>query len=203
MRTPHVLQPILALLLSVGLGSVSTVHAAPSTTGPVASDHAPDTKTGNAAGTVRSVAGANVQATSPGNEGRILFILASSKGASPCMSTSATAAGSRPSATARRGIVKLKLGNGRHLVAGKRITGFPEEYEDQGASYFKQFPFLIGQTVESRGGSFQAGGRDDPYIEVDGAVVTGQNYASATPVAQALVAILRQRAAAPSTRGAK
>ena len=76
-------------------------------------------------------------------------------------------------------------------------------YEIKTADYFKQFPFLIRQTVESRGGSFQAGERDDPYIEVDGAVVTGQNYASATPVAQAVVEILRQRAASPSTRGAK
>lgn len=302
MRTPHFLQSILVLLLTAGLGGFSTAHAAPTTTGPVVSDRAPDTNTANAAGTVHPVAGTDVQATARGGQGRILFILASSKfhGAStlpasvsfgevvnawdtfqaagysvdfvspdggavpildryvstdmePRLKDDRIMDGLRNTAKPDQvdparyravyyvggsnamygvpenpvlqriamhvyernggvvsavchgtaGIVNLKLADGRHLVAGKRITGFPEEYEDHGADYFKQFPFLIRQTVESRGGSFQAGERDDPYIEVDGAVVTGQNYASATPVAQAVVEILRQRAAAPSTRGAK
>ncbi|MGO1002204.1 type 1 glutamine amidotransferase domain-containing protein [Lysobacter sp. CA196] len=92
------------------------------------------------------------------------------------------------------GIVNLKLPNGQTLVAGKRITGFPEEHEDQGAAYFKEFPFLIRKTVETRGGSFHAVNGDGPYIEVDDRVVTGQNYASAKPVAEAVVAVLRKLA---------
>jgi putative intracellular protease/amidase len=92
------------------------------------------------------------------------------------------------------GLVNLKLPDGQALVAGKRITGFPEEHEDRGAAYFKQFPFLIRKTVESRGGSFRAVDGDRPHIEVDGRVVTGQNYASAKPVAEAVVEVLRQRA---------
>lgn len=101
------------------------------------------------------------------------------------------------------GIVNLKLANGQPLVAGKRITGYPEEHEEQDADYFKQFPFLIRQAVESRGGAFHVRERDQPYIEVDGAVVTGQNYASATPVAQAVVEILRKQAAQSSSHRAK
>lgn len=92
------------------------------------------------------------------------------------------------------GIVNLKLSNGQALVAGKRITGFPEEHEDQGAAYFREFPFLIRKTVEARGGSFHALDGDQPYAEVDGRVVTGQNYASAKPVAEAVVAVLRKLA---------
>lgn len=92
------------------------------------------------------------------------------------------------------GIVNLKLPNGQALVAGKRITGFPEEHEDRDAAYFKEFPFLIRKTVESRGGSFHAVDGDRPHIEVDGRVVTGQNYASAKPVAEAVVELLRKPA---------
>ncbi|TDR47382.1 putative intracellular protease/amidase [Tahibacter aquaticus] len=92
------------------------------------------------------------------------------------------------------GIVNLKLASGHHLVSGKRISGFPEEHEEQDAAYFKQFPFLIRKTVESRGGSFHVVNNDAPHIEVDGRLVTGQNYASATPVAKAVVEVLRQLA---------
>ena len=89
------------------------------------------------------------------------------------------------------GIVNIKLADGQHLVSGKRISGYPEEHEEQDAPYFKQFPFLIRKTVESRGGTFHVVNSDEPYIEVDGRVVTGQNYASAAPVAQAVVEVLR------------
>jgi len=101
------------------------------------------------------------------------------------------------------GIVNLKLANGQHLVSGKRISGYPEEHEEQGAAYFKEFPFLIRKTVESRGGLFHAINSYDPYIEVDGRVVTGQNYASATPVAEAVVEVLRKIAGQPPGQNTK
>jgi len=89
------------------------------------------------------------------------------------------------------GIVDLTLSGGQSLLAGKRITGYPEQHEQQGAAYFKQFPFLIGQTVTARGGTFSAIDSEQPYVQVDGRVVTGQNYASAAPVAKAVVEVLR------------
>ena len=89
------------------------------------------------------------------------------------------------------GIVNLRLASGRYLVAGKRVSGFPEQHEQQDAAYFKQFPFLIGQTVRARGGAFHAVDSEQPHIQVDGRLVTGQNYASAAPVAEAVVAVLR------------
>jgi putative intracellular protease/amidase len=100
------------------------------------------------------------------------------------------------------GIVNLKLSSGQHLVSGKRISGFPEEHEEQGAAYFKEFPFLIRKTVETRGGSFHVVNSDEPHIEVDGRVVTGQNYASATPVAEAVVDVLRKLADQQPKQGA-
>ena len=101
------------------------------------------------------------------------------------------------------GIVNLKLANGEHLVSGKRISGYPEEDEDQDAAYFKEFPFLIRKTVESRGGLFSAIDSYDPYIAVDGRVVTGQNYASAKPVAEAVVEVLRKLAEQKPAQAAK
>lgn len=89
------------------------------------------------------------------------------------------------------GIVNLTLPGGQPLLAGKRITGFPEQHEDQAAAYFKEFPFLIGRTVKARGGIFHQVDSDAPFIQVDGRVVTGQNYASAAPVAQAVLEVLR------------
>jgi putative intracellular protease/amidase len=89
------------------------------------------------------------------------------------------------------GIAHIRLGNGQYLVAGKRISGYPEDHEDRDADYFREFPFLIRQTVEARGGDFRMVDSRAPYIEVDGRVVTGQNYASAAPVAEAVVDVLR------------
>ena len=100
------------------------------------------------------------------------------------------------------GIVNLKLANGQYLISGRRISGYPEEHEDQDAPYFKHFPFLIRKTVEARGGTFHAVEGYAPLVEVDGRVVTGQNYDSTKPVAEAVVAVLasleRQPEPAPS-----
>ena len=90
------------------------------------------------------------------------------------------------------GIVNLKLAGGQSLLAGKRITGYPEEHEDRSAAYFKEFPFQMRQAVQSRGGLFNVVDSNDPYIEVDGRVMTGQNYRSAAPLAAAVVDALRK-----------
>lgn len=91
------------------------------------------------------------------------------------------------------GIVRLKLSSGQYLLAGKRVTGYPEEYEDKSAGYFQHFPFLMRQTIEAHGGLFKAPDPEKPYIEVDGRLVTGQNYPSAPLVASAVVQILKQQ----------
>jgi putative intracellular protease/amidase len=85
------------------------------------------------------------------------------------------------------GIVHLKTKDGKYLVEGKRITGYPEEFEKPNAEYFKQFPFLIKQTVINHKGSFHFSKPNGPYIEVDGRVVTGQNYQSSALVADEII----------------
>lgn len=98
------------------------------------------------------------------------------------------------------GIVNLKLSDGQHLIRGKAITGYPEAYEDQESAYFKEFPFLIGQTVKAHGGDFRVQEQDQSHIEVDGRVVTGQNYDSTIKVAEAVVKILASAAQSPAAQ---
>lgn len=88
------------------------------------------------------------------------------------------------------GIVNLKTKAGNYLVANKRISGYPESYENQSRAYFKEFPFLIQQTIEQRKGKFFHGERNQPHVEVDGRVVTGQNHLSSALVAQRIIEIL-------------
>ncbi len=100
------------------------------------------------------------------------------------------------------GLVNLRLSDDRYLVGGKRVSGYPEEFERQDAAYFKEFPFLIRQTVESRGGTFLTSARDKAYVVIDGRLVTGQNYLSAKQVAEAVVDLLHKPAEQASGRGA-
>lgn len=93
------------------------------------------------------------------------------------------------------GIVRIKLSNGQYLLAGKKVTGYPEDYEDKTAAYFPHLPFAMRQTIEAHGGLFKAPDPEQPYIEIDGRLVTGQNYPSAPLVARAVVQILQQQQA--------
>lgn len=88
------------------------------------------------------------------------------------------------------GIVNLKLDDGSYLVKGKRISGYPDEFEKLSAAYYQKFPFSIEKTIEARGGDFRYGGRSEAYVEVDGRVVTGTNHQSSKVVAEKIMAIL-------------
>lgn len=90
------------------------------------------------------------------------------------------------------GIVHLKTKDGKYLVEGKRITGYPEDFEKANAEYFKQFPFLIKQTVMKHKGSFHFDKPNGPYVEVDGRVVTGQNFLSSALVADEIIKQLKK-----------
>jgi putative intracellular protease/amidase len=88
------------------------------------------------------------------------------------------------------GIVNLRKQDGSYLVNGARISGYPEAYENQSGEHFKQFPFLIQQTIEARGGQFFYSERNTPHIEVDGRIVTGQNYLSSAGVAKRMIELI-------------
>lgn len=91
------------------------------------------------------------------------------------------------------GIVNLKTKDGKYLVTGKRISGYPEAYENQKSAHFKQFPFLIQQSIEQRDGIFKVSKRGQAHIEVDGRLVTGQNYLSSALVAEQIISIIEKK----------
>ena len=88
------------------------------------------------------------------------------------------------------GITNLKLNNGDYLVKGRKISGYPESFENQSKAYFQEFPFLLQQTVEHRGGQFFHSERNTPHVQVDGRIVTGQNHLSSSLVAEEMIKIL-------------
>lgn len=91
------------------------------------------------------------------------------------------------------GIVNLRTKNGEYLVTGKRISGYPDSYENQTKAYFKQFPFMIQKTIEKRGGKFFYSERNTPHVEVDGRIVTGQNHLSSSLVAEKMIELLQSK----------
>lgn len=91
------------------------------------------------------------------------------------------------------GIVHLKTKDGQYLVANKTVNGYPDAFEKADAAYFKQFPFLITQTIEQHGGTFKHSPRNSVHVEVDGNLITGQNYLSSKAVALKIIEKLQSQ----------
>ncbi len=53
-----------------------------------------------------------------------------------------------------------------------------------------EFPFQIQDTIEKRSGVFKYGARNQAHIEVDGRIITGQNYLSSVLVAEKIIDLL-------------
>ncbi|OSY88578.1 peptidase [Tenacibaculum holothuriorum] len=88
------------------------------------------------------------------------------------------------------GIVNLKTSDGKYLVDGKRVSGYPDDYENPTKPYFKTFPFLIKKTIQERGGDFKFTKRGKFIVEIDGRLVTGQNYQSSKPVSLKVIELI-------------
>jgi putative intracellular protease/amidase len=85
------------------------------------------------------------------------------------------------------GIVHLKTKEGKYVVSGRRISGYPDSFEKQDGEYFKHFPFLIQKTIEERGGTFKFSARSASHVEVDDRIITGQNFKSSSDVARKII----------------
>jgi len=90
------------------------------------------------------------------------------------------------------GIAYLKNEAGKSLYAGKKITGYPDKFENTEREYYKAFPFSIDQAIKKNDGNFvyseKAG---DGFYIVDGRFVTGQDPSSASKVANEVIVILK------------
>ena len=84
-----------------------------------------------------------------------------------------------------------KKPNGEPLVAGRKVTGFTDA-EDQELDLARHLLFSLEQALLKNGADFQRSNQNwVPKVVQDGALITGQNPASAAPIADALIANLR------------
>lgn len=79
--------------------------------------------------------------------------------------------------------------DGTPLVSRQRVTGFSNT-EEAAAGLITVVPFLVEDSLKANGGVFQKGPDWQPFVVVDGTLVTGQNPASSEATARALFAML-------------
>ncbi len=91
------------------------------------------------------------------------------------------------------GVVNLKTRDGEYLFKDKLVSGYPDSFEKKDAEYFTHFPFLIQKTLEDRGAVFKFSPRNNSHVEVDGNLISGQNYLSSKAVALKIIENLNNR----------
>lgn len=84
---------------------------------------------------------------------------------------------------------------GEPLVKGKHVTGFTNG-EEAAVGLTHVVPFLVEDELKGIGGLYEKAADWAPFAVVDDGVVTGQNPASSTAAAKALVELLAARKAA-------
>jgi putative intracellular protease/amidase len=80
----------------------------------------------------------------------------------------------------------VKTPDGKPLVQNKKVTGFTNT-EEEAVGLTKVVPFLVEDMLKRNGGVFSKVGDWQPYVVTDGLLITGQNPASSTDAAGALL----------------
>jgi putative intracellular protease/amidase len=93
------------------------------------------------------------------------------------------------------GVLRHVMYKGAPLVRGKHVTGFTNG-EEAGVGLTKTVPFLVEDELMRLGAIFEKVRDWEPLTIVDGRLITGQNPASSTGTAQALLKMLGMKAAA-------
>ena len=86
---------------------------------------------------------------------------------------------------------------GALLLKGKRVTGFTNG-EEAAVHLTDVVPFLVEDELKRIGGLYEKAPDWESFAVVDGRIVTGQNPASSTTAAEALMQVLTAEAAAVS-----
>lgn len=87
-------------------------------------------------------------------------------------------------------LLNAKNAQGEPLFKGKKITGFTNT-EEAAVGLTEIVPFLLEDELKKRGGIYSQGEDWAPYCVEDGILITGQNPASSTIVAKAVLAKLK------------
>jgi putative intracellular protease/amidase len=82
---------------------------------------------------------------------------------------------------------------GQPLVKGKRVTGFTNG-EEESVELTHVVPFLVEDELKRIGGRYEKAPDWESFAVVDGRLVTGQNPASSTAAAQALLRLVMKSA---------
>jgi putative intracellular protease/amidase len=90
------------------------------------------------------------------------------------------------------GLVNLRAGDGSLIVAGRRVAAFTDA-EESAAGLTDVVPFLLASTLVERGAIHVPADNWQDQVIVDGRLITGQNPASATSLARAIVAKVAER----------
>ena len=80
---------------------------------------------------------------------------------------------------------------GAPLVKGKRVTGFTNG-EEEAVHLTNVVPFLVEDELKRVGGLYEKAADWQSFAIVDGRLITGQNPASSTAAAQALLKVMGQ-----------
>jgi putative intracellular protease/amidase len=88
------------------------------------------------------------------------------------------------------GLVNVKLANGSYLVRGRTVSTFTND-EEIAVKLDSVVPFMLESKMKERGAKFEKAENFQPKVVASDRLVTGQNPASATGVAEAMVAILK------------
>jgi putative intracellular protease/amidase len=83
---------------------------------------------------------------------------------------------------------------GAPIVRGKRVTGFTNG-EEEAVQLTKVVPFLVEDELKRLGARYEKAADWESFAVVDGRLVTGQNPASSTAAAHALVSLIARKAA--------
>jgi putative intracellular protease/amidase len=87
------------------------------------------------------------------------------------------------------GVLRHVTYDGAPLVKGKRVTGFTND-EEEAVELTHIVPFLVEDELKKLGATFEKVANWQPFSIVDGRLITGQNPASSTGAAQALLGLL-------------
>jgi len=89
-------------------------------------------------------------------------------------------------------LVLSKGPNGESIFDGKKSTGLSNAEEKQYGLPIEDLGFYLEDKIIELGGKFECADRWQPYVVVDGKLYTGQNPASAKPLAERIVQDLKK-----------
>lgn len=89
------------------------------------------------------------------------------------------------------GVLRHVTYKGAPLVKGKRVTGFSNSEEEE-VQLTKVVPFLVEDELKRLGALYESVPNWESFVITDGRLITGQNPASSTAGAQALLKVMSE-----------